>query len=456
MASASPLPAPISITRRSDDAVVHVITFEHELNSGNQGETYIGKLGGDAVVIKKIPASITPLAKKRLKEQVLIEVALAEKFKACEGQKVPLTCFKGLATMPVRLDEKFRNINPSFCYNLPGPGYLLLYSFIEGGDLYEYITRAGPQILENNVSIIRQILQILVLLEEQGIAHRDIKLENLMLSNGQVKIIDFGVAIRKRVWEEGDTAGTPGFMSPELLLNTVTKETLFAADMFAAGMTIFELIMKCSYLYLVADFIGETYTDEGRAMFRYIPKRAYYDPRVVRYIGGIFPESYKPLWGLLCGMLHPTPESRPSAKEALAAFELLSFSEVKPVEADPFGTPRKGAAAISARLPPRTPRSEIIDPAEISPIDGALKVFLNTPVNANPAEFSPITGPAANFLGTPVAPANPGSTSNNNAVRAINFGGNAGGSRRTRSHPHPHKLKQKRGRYRSRKTRRRK
>jgi serine/threonine protein kinase len=52
---------------------------------------------------------------------------------------------------------------------------------------------------------------------DQGIAHRDIKLENILISNGIVKIADFGVAINL-LKERGVTrAGTLNYISPEVL-----------------------------------------------------------------------------------------------------------------------------------------------------------------------------------------------------------------------------------------------
>lgn len=94
----------------------------------------------------------------------------------------------------------------------------------------------------------RRIFQGLVLgieyLHESGVAHRDIKPDNLMLAlDGTVKIVDFGVS---SFFQGSDNvkanAGTPAFMSPELTRNEDSVSGR-ASDIWAMGVTLYCLVM---------------------------------------------------------------------------------------------------------------------------------------------------------------------------------------------------------------------
>ena len=77
---------------------------------------------------------------------------------------------------------------------------------------------------------------------EQGIVHRDIKSENVMISTkGRVKIMDFGIAKRKGmagVTKMGMTPGTLAYMSPE---QTEGLEVDHRSDLFSFGVVMYEM-----------------------------------------------------------------------------------------------------------------------------------------------------------------------------------------------------------------------
>ena len=105
-------------------------------------------------------------------------------------------------------------------------------------------------------SIFRQVANGLQYAHEQGVVHRDIKPHNLMLSNGAVKILDFGLASLAEVTpttnKDGEmpensslTAacsimGTPDFMSPEQAVGTSPVD--FRSDIYSLGASLYYLL----------------------------------------------------------------------------------------------------------------------------------------------------------------------------------------------------------------------
>ena len=77
-------------------------------------------------------------------------------------------------------------------------------------------------------------------IHQNKIIHRDLKPENLVCDlNGYVRITDFGVAKKYKKENSQDTSGTPGYMSPEVLM---AQNHSYTADFFAIGVMLFEFM----------------------------------------------------------------------------------------------------------------------------------------------------------------------------------------------------------------------
>jgi serine/threonine-protein kinase len=97
------------------------------------------------------------------------------------------------------------------------------------------------------IGIMRQILSGLAHAHAQGITHRDIKPDNVMVDGGgafgdQVRILDFGLAKLRQSTSElttGFVVGTPSYMAPEQTLALPVDER---TDIYAAGIVLFEML----------------------------------------------------------------------------------------------------------------------------------------------------------------------------------------------------------------------
>ena len=94
------------------------------------------------------------------------------------------------------------------------------------------------------LKIFKQLVQAIVYIHELGIAHRDIKLENVVVNEDEkVKLVDFGFA-RKIVNNEKmeDICGTPNYMSPELCKKGSYNGR--ASDVWALGIILYYLLIE--------------------------------------------------------------------------------------------------------------------------------------------------------------------------------------------------------------------
>ena len=117
-----------------------------------------------------------------------------------------------------------------------------ILEYIEGGSLHNLVKKSGP-LPEKIVHIyIKQVLEGLDYLHEQGIVHRDIKGGNILFTkNAVVKLADFGFAVILTDNEKTNSVvGTPYWMSPEVIESKGNMSP--ACDIWSLGCTIIELL----------------------------------------------------------------------------------------------------------------------------------------------------------------------------------------------------------------------
>ena len=119
--------------------------------------------------------------------------------------------------------------------------------YVSGDTLRDKIQRERQIRIDTACSITRDIADALEYAHRHGIIHRDIKPENILLSAGHPIIADFGVAraidvagVRQLTRTEGQSPGTPAYMSPEQLLGDKPVDS--RTDIYSLGCVLFEML----------------------------------------------------------------------------------------------------------------------------------------------------------------------------------------------------------------------
>jgi serine/threonine-protein kinase len=128
-------------------------------------------------------------------------------------------------------------------------GHAYLVMELLEGELLETrrIRKGGTLPLSDVYEVGEQLLDVLSAAHDNGIVHRDIKPDNLFVTqDGRLKVLDFGfaqmrVGVRLDVTATGLLLGTPGFMSPEQAVGDRDKVDA-QTDIWAAGATLFTLV----------------------------------------------------------------------------------------------------------------------------------------------------------------------------------------------------------------------
>jgi len=196
-----------------------------------------------------------------------------------------------------------------------GPNFLVM-EYVEGETLRQRVNR-GPVAIDEAVQIAREISSALETAHARGVVHLDLKPSNIMLTSRGAKLLDFGIARRRRVAassprETTETqfaesiGGTPEYMAPEQARgNMVDGRT----DLFSLGVVLYEMVGGA------APFAGASVADVIAAVLTREPPP----------LSQLRPETPQPLAQLVKRLLSKDSAQRPqTAAEVTRALEQIA------------------------------------------------------------------------------------------------------------------------------------
>lgn len=122
-----------------------------------------------------------------------------------------------------------------------------VFEYVPGESLADALEFDGPLPHETIQAYVEGILDGIEALHGQGILHRDLKPDNILIdTQGRPRVVDFGLAFvdedgRTRITETGVVLGTPSYMAPELFLGEPATP---ASDLYALGAITFEMLYQ--------------------------------------------------------------------------------------------------------------------------------------------------------------------------------------------------------------------
>jgi serine/threonine-protein kinase len=119
-----------------------------------------------------------------------------------------------------------------------------VFEYVEGENLKRLIERRGNAPVTTALELAMQIARGLSFAHQQGLVHRDVKPQNVLLNgDGQAKVTDFGIArsldVQQGMTQTGTVLGTSDYIAPEQAQGQRVDEH---TDVYSLGVVLYELL----------------------------------------------------------------------------------------------------------------------------------------------------------------------------------------------------------------------
>ncbi|PTL78448.1 AAA family ATPase [Vitiosangium sp. GDMCC 1.1324] len=186
---------------------------------GGMGTVYraLDRLGG-AIALKRLHRSVMDLELEASPDSTTATLSretaldLAAEFKALTSLRHPHV----IHVLDYGFDEELRP-------------YLTM-ELLAGAKTLVEAGRGQPPMVQ--IDLLVQLLQALAYMHRRGFIHRDLKPGNVLVVDGQVKVLDFGLALARERGEARGVSGTRGYIAPELFQGEPASES---SDLYSVG-----------------------------------------------------------------------------------------------------------------------------------------------------------------------------------------------------------------------------
>jgi len=120
----------------------------------------------------------------------------------------------------------------------------IVFEHVDGENLKELVVRSGRLPVRRAVELALAVADGLAFAHQEGLVHRDVKPQNVLLSReGEVKVTDFGIArsleVERGVTQTGTVLGTGEYLAPE---QASGKPVSPATDVYSLGVVLWEML----------------------------------------------------------------------------------------------------------------------------------------------------------------------------------------------------------------------
>ncbi len=204
-------------------------TLDRELGGGGMSRVFVARetaLGREVVVKVLAPELAAGVSAERFAREIATAARLQQ------ANIVPVLAAGASAGMPY--------------YTMP---------FVKGESLRALISNGTSLPIADRINVMRDVARALAYAHAEGVIHRDIKPDNILLSGGTAVVTDFGIAkaisaartqdvhASQRddgtLTQVGSSIGTPAYMAPEQAVGEIVSNR---ADLYAWGVVAYELL----------------------------------------------------------------------------------------------------------------------------------------------------------------------------------------------------------------------